>query len=382
MVSVENFEKVKWMLDPEITYLNHGSFGARPVEVFEAQVAFKREFERSPIQFLDREGKERVSVARRTISRFLDCSDEQLGFVENATTGIGCVLQSLSLSKGSEIVSTSHVYNGVRQLLRSYVEKNSCTYREIDIPTPIATNDEIVSRILDGFSSQTTLLVIDHVASVTGIVFPVAKIISACRERGVAVLVDGAHAPGMLDLSINALSPDWYVGNLHKWVCGPPGAGFLWVNSQYLNSTHPMTVSHFYEQGFTNEFDWQGTRDITSILGAAIAVEWGSTIGWQKIRSHNHRIATEMQKRLVDLWGVVSMSPLDGSMIGAMASVQLPAHYRFDEQELSAFQARMYHCSRVEVPLMLWQGTPVVRLSGQLYSKSDDIDLFLAALNG
>ncbi len=380
MVSVERIENVKWMLDPDITYLNHGSFGARPIEVFEAQIALKCEFERSPIQFLDREGKERVSVARRTIADFLGCSDEQLGFVENATTGIGCVLQSLTLSKRSEIVSTSHVYNGVRQLLRSCADRNQCTYREIDIRTPVETKAEIVSQVLAGFTNQTTLLVIDHVASVTGIVFPVAEIISACRALGVAVLVDGAHAPGMLDVSIDALSPDWYVGNLHKWVCAPPGAGFLWVNKEYLNTTHPMTVSHFYGQGFTNEFDWQGTRDITSILGAAVAVEWGSTLGWERIRLHNHKMAVWMQQRLVDAWDVVPMSPLDGSMIGSMATVQLPTHCPVTEQELREFRAKMYHQNKLEAPLLPWQGAAAVRVSGQLYTDFSDVDTLISAI--
>ncbi len=381
MLSVEKNESTNWMLDPDIAYLNHGSFGARPIEVFEAQIALKRDFERSPIQFLDREGKERISAARVTISRFLGCSGEQLGFVENATTAIACVLQSLVLSPSAEIVTTSHVYNGVRQLLRSHSERNGCTYREIDIHTPLKTNAEIVEKIAAGFTDKTKLLVIDHVASVTGIVFPVKEIIALCRDQGIAVLIDGAHAPGMIELNIDALSPDWYVGNLHKWVCGPPGAGFLWVKKKYLDSTHPLTVSHFYQQGFTSEFDWQGTRDITSILGAAIAVDWGTKIGWDKIRKKNHKMAIWMQQCLVEAWGVVPMSPLAGSLIGSMATVQLPSHFPIDELNLKEIRSNIYHRYKVEAPLLVWQGTAVVRVSSQLYSKTDDITKLLAALS-
>ena len=381
MVSADKIKHTNWMLDPDIAYLNHGSFGARPIEVFEAQIALKRDFERSPIKFLDREGKERISAARVTISQFLGCSGEQVGFVENATTAIACVLQSLDLPTSAEIVTTSHVYNGVRQLLRAYSARNGCTYREIDIHTPLKTNAEIVEKIAAGFTGKTKLLVIDHVASVTGIVFPVKEIIALCREQGIVVLIDGAHAPGMLELNIDALSPDWYVGNLHKWVCGPPGAGFLWVNKEYLNSTHPLTISHFYEQGFTSEFDWQGTRDVTSILGAAIAVDWGREIGWQKIRKYNHELAIWMQQCLVDAWGVVPMSPLDGSLIGSMATVQLPSNVPIDELKLKEIQSNIYHRYKVEAPLLVWQGTAVVRVSSQLYSKTDDITKLLAALS-
>ncbi len=382
MVSEEVRNKVQWMLDPDITYLNHGSFGARPVSVFEAQIDLKRQFERSPIQFLDREGKERVAEARATVAAFLGCSGEQLGFVENATTAIGCVLQSLDLPARAEIVSTSHVYNGVRQLLRAFTKKNGSTYREIDIQTPLHTSDEIVAKVIAGFSNHTKVLVLDHVASITSIVFPVKEIIAECRKRNITILIDGAHAPGMLELDIDDLAPDWYVGNLHKWVCGPPGAGFLWVNRDYLKTTHPLTVSHFFEQGFTEEFDWQGTRDITSILGAAVAIEWGTTIGWDAIRKHNHALAVCMQQRLIDTWGVLPMSSLDGSLIGSMATVPLPHGYPTDEEQLKNLRSKIYQEHKVEVPLLLWQGSPVVRVSAQLYTNVECIGTLISALSG
>ncbi|MBC8523640.1 aminotransferase class V-fold PLP-dependent enzyme [PVC group bacterium] len=373
MLSPQSIEGVSWMLDPEIAYLNHGSFGARPTEVFDAQVQLKREFERSPIKFLDREGKERVSQARRVISSFLGCRGANLGFVENATTGVACVIQSINLPAGSEIVSTNHVYNGIRQLLRAATNRKDLTYREIEIETPLSLPQDIVEQITESFTSSTKLLVIDHVASLTGIVFPVAELVSACKDRDIAILVDGAHAPGMLDLDIDALSPDWYVGNLHKWVCGPPGAGFLWVNDQHLDSTHPLTISHFYEQGFTNEFDWQGTRDLTSILGAAIAVQWGEKIGWDRIRKRNHKMALWMQDQLVEVWGTEPLSPLDGSMIGSMATVRLPDCFPTQREETDKLRDWIYEEYMVEIPILPWQGGSIVRASGQIYTKKEDI---------
>jgi len=368
------------MLDKGITYMNHGSFGARPKEVFEAQIALKKEFERSPIQFLDREGKERVQHARIIISQFLGCSEKNLGFIENATTGVGCVIQSLNLPVGSELVSTNHVYNGVRQLLAAASERNDWTYREIEVQTPVHSPQQILDTVIDGFSDKTKLLVIDHVASITGVVFPVKELVLACKERGIAILVDGAHAPGMLDLNINQLSPDWYVGNLHKWVCGPPGAGFLWVNDAHLENIHPMTISHFYKQGFINEFDWQGTRDITSILCAAIAVQWGEKIGWTHIRNHNHSLAVSMQSKLIDAWKGESLSPSNGSMIGSMATVQLPIGFPLVEKTVDAMQKWLYDQYQIEVPIMLWQDRTVVRISAQLYTELDDINRLINAV--
>ena len=380
MLTSETLSNLSWMLDKGITYMNHGSFGARPKEVFEAQIALKKEFERSPIQFLDREGKERVQHARIIISQFLGCSEKNLGFIENATTGVGCVIQSLNLPVGSELVSTNHVYNGVRQLLAAASERNDWTYREIEVQTPVHSPQQILDTVIDGFSDKTKLLVIDHVASITGVVFPVKELVLACKERGIAILVDGAHAPGMLDLNINQLSPDWYVGNLHKWVCGPPGAGFLWVNDAHLENIHPMTISHFYKQGFINEFDWQGTRDITSILCAAIAVQWGEKIGWTHIRNHNHSLAVSMQSKLIDAWKGESLSPSNGSMIGSMATVQLPIGFPLVEETVDAMQKWLYDQYQIEVPIMLWQDRTVVRISAQLYTELDDINRLINAV--
>lgn len=380
MLSPETLSSLSWMLDDGITYLNHGSFGARPTEVFEAQIALKEEFERSPIQFLDREGKERVHQARKIICRFLGCSIKNLGFVENATTGVGCVIQSLHLPVGSEVVSTNHVYNGVRQLLRAASDRNDWSYREIEVRTPIQSPQQIVDTLTNGFSDKTKLLVIDHVASITGIVFPVKEIVLACKERGIAILIDGAHAPGMLDLNINLLSPDWYVGNLHKWVCGPPGAGFLWVNDAHLENVHPMTISHFYKESFIKEFDWQGTRDITSILCAAVAVQWGDKLDWKHIRNHNHCLAVSMQNKLIDAWNGESLSPKDGSMIGSMTTVQLPLGFPLVDKNTDSMLTWVYDHYQIEVPIMPWQERTVVRISAQLYTQLGDIDLLIDAV--
>ena len=318
--------------------------------------------------------------ARIIISQFLGCSEKNLGFIENATTGVGCVIQSLNLPVGSELVATNHVYNGVRQLLAAASERNDWTYREIEVQTPVHSPQQILDTVIDGFSDKTKLLVIDHVASITGIVFPVKELVLVCKERGIAILVDGAHAPGMLDLNINQLSPDWYVGNLHKWVCGPPGAGFLWVNDAHLENIHPMTISHFYKQGFINEFDWQGTRDITSILCAAIAVQWGEKIGWTHIRNHNHSLAVSMQSKLIDAWKGESLSPSNGSMIGSMATVQLPIGFPLVEKTADAMQKWLYDQYQIEVPIMLWQDRTVVRISAQLYTELDGINRLINAV--
>ena len=367
-----------WMLDPAITYLNHGSFGARTTEVFEAQQRYKLQFERSPVDFLDRH-REFLLGARNVVADFVSADIEGIGFVENATTGIGCVIQSLSLQKGDEILTTNHVYNGVRKLVSHYCAEKSMLYREIDIPLPISTSDDIIQGIFEGLTNRTKVLIVDHVSSASAIVFPVDEIISICKDRGILIIIDGAHAPGMIDVDIDSLAPDWYVANLHKWVCAPIGTAFVWTSQQWRSSTHPMTVSHWLDQGYAEEFNWQGTRDISSCLTAVDAIKIGEQIGWAKIRRHNHEMATWMHETLVSAFDVQPLSPIDGSLLGSMATVLLPAGSPRSYEDCIALRDKIFSKNALEVPIFEFQGKGMLRVSAQLYSKPHDVERLVRA---
>jgi len=367
-----------WMLDPAITYLNHGSFGARTTEVFEAQQRYKRQFERSPVDFLDRQG-DLLTNARHIVAEFVGASPAGFGFVENATTGIGCVIQSLNLEEGDEILTTNHVYNGVRQLASHYCIENNLLYGEIDIPVPLTAPEDILQCIEEGLTTKTKLFIVDHVSSASAILFPIKEIVAICRKKAIQILVDGAHAPGMIDLEIDALAPDWYVGNLHKWVCAPLGAAFVWTSEPLRLLTHPMTVSHWLHQGYTEEFDWQGTRDISSWLTAVDAIKIGEQIGWAKIRQHNHEMATWMHETLVSAFDVQPLLPIDGSFFGSMATVLLPPGSPQTMDDCITLRDEIFSKSTLEVPIFEFQGKGMLRVSAQLYSKPHDIDRLIAA---
>lgn len=368
-----------WMLDPEITYLNHGSFGARTASVFEAQQRHKLEFEASPVDYLDR--KRHLFIdARQTVAGFVGCDCEGFGFVENATTGVGSVIRSIEFDQGDEILTTNHVYNGVRQLLSYHARRNNLLYSEVSIPLPIVKSSEIVSRITSACTSSTKVLVVDHVASSSSIVFPIAEIVQICKEKDILVLVDGAHAPGMLTLNVNKVGADWYVGNLHKWVCAPLGAAFVWTSQQHRSTTHPMTVSHWLDQGYTSEFDWQGTRDVSAWITAADAIRYGESIGWDRIRTHNHQLVTWMHESLIHEWGVEPLAPLDGSMFGSMATVLLQNSGPQTADDCLLLRDQLYSKYRIEVPIIEFQGRGALRLSAHLYSKTEDIDLLKTAM--
>jgi len=361
-----------WLLDPSITYLNHGSFGARVQSIFEYQIALKREFELSPVNFLDR-NRGKINDARCVIATFLGADPDGFGFVDNATTGIASVVHSINFSAGDEILTTNHVYNGVRQVLSKKAVESNCTYREVSINTPLANESEILRILTDSITDTTKLLVIDHVSSSSAIVFPVHEIAKICRDKGVLCLVDGAHAVGMLAFNIHDVNCDWYVGNLHKWVCAPLSVGFVWTSSLHRATTHPLTVSHWLNQGYKEEFDWQGTKDITTWLTAAQAVHWGMKIGWNTIREHNHALVVQMHAALIEAWKVEPLTPLDGSMLGSMATVVLPEGSPNTLEECLALRDALFRTYRIEVPLFEFQGRGVLRVSAHLYSTLQDI---------
>ena len=369
-----------WMLDPALIYLNHGSFGARTCAVYEAQVSMKEKFERSPILSLDRLRLESIDEARSVVSTFLGCDPTGFGFVDNATTGVGCVIHSIDLDPSDEILTTNHVYNGVRQLLSHHATRVGCSYRELDIALPVKDSSQLLSSIVESFTPSTKLFVVDHVASITSLIFPIAEIIEECQKRDILVLVDGAHAPGMLDLHIDTLNADWYVGNLHKWVCAPVGAGFIWTNERHRVNTHPLTVSHFLNTNYTREFDWQGTKDISPWLAAATAINTGSEIGWDNIRNHNHTMAMWMHQELLEGLHLEPIVPVDGSLIGSMATVLLPTELPNTYEGCDEFRDQLFNEFNIEVPILMFNNRCFMRVSAQLYTNSSDIGRLIDVL--
>lgn len=363
----------QWMLHDEVTFLNHGSFGAVPRAVMAAQDEWRRRIEAEPIELLGRRAPELVAEAKVPVGEFLRMAPADFGLVTNATEGVNAVLNSLSFKTGDELLTTNHVYNAVRMALRHTAMRHGATYRQIDLPTPVESASGVARRVLEGLSARTKLLVIDHITSPTALIFPVEEIIAGCAQRGVEVLVDGAHAPGMIELDVPKIGATYYAGNLHKWACAAKGCGFLWVAPQRAAEIHPCIVSHLYGQGLAEEFSWQGTRDISAWLALPAAMEFMGAIGWERIRAHNHALAVWAHRMLCERWKVSPMSPMDGSLFGATATIVLPGELaEMSEQEGKAMQQRVYDEDRVEVPFVCWQEKCHIRISCQMYNRPGD----------
>ena len=363
----------QWLLDQRITFLNHGSFGAVPRCVFDEQTQRRRRIEAEPVEIISRQRIDLLTEAKTAIGQWLSMRPDDFGFVTNATEGVNAVLRSLNFRQSDELLTTSHVYNAIRKAMRFVADRSGAGYREIDLPLPITSSQQIADRVLEAISPRTRLLVIDHVTSPTALVFPVAQIVAGCGRRGVDVLIDGAHAPGMLPLDVPSIGAAYYTGNLHKWAAAPKGTGFLWVHPDKQPQIHPLIVSHHYGEGFVPEFGWQGTRDLAAWLSAPRGLAFMSELGWDRVMAHNHQLAAWAHQMLCHRLGVNPISPLDGSLLGSMATLRLPGPLaKMDDGQVQALQRRLYDEFRIEVPIMQWSGTCFIRPCCQVYNTAAD----------
>jgi isopenicillin-N epimerase len=355
-------------LDRSYTFLNHGSFGSTPYEVLAAQQAIRMEIEARPIEMLDRRMKSILPAARERVARFVGAAPERLGFVTNATEGVNAVLRSMHWERGDEVVVVDHVYGAMRQSLRRLGNEFGVVTREVVVPLPTTGPREWIDRVRAAFGPRTKLLLLDHITSPTALVLPAAELVADARARGIRTLVDGAHAPGSIALDIESIGADAYTANLHKWVCAPKGCAILCTAGEFGRGLHPLATSHFFAEGFGREFDWQGTRDTSPWLAAPAAIDFFARFGWDRVMQHNHAMATWSQRMLTDAWGVAPLSPLDGSMLAAMAAVSLPAGVQPRFASAPELQAHLYNAHRIEIPVIDWKGAWHIRVSCHLHT--------------
>jgi isopenicillin-N epimerase len=362
-----------FQLAPGLTFLNHGSFGATPRAVSATADGWRRRVEAEPVELLARRWPELVAAAKAPVAAFLEADPGCLGFVTNATEGVNAVLRSTTLSPGDELLTTTHVYHAVRQAMRCVAAAAGATCREVDVPLPVASAGGVSGPLAAAIGDRTRLVVVDHVTSPTGLVFPVEAIADACKARGVDLLVDGAHAPGMLPLDLTRLGErgvSYYAGNLHKWCCAVKGTAFLWARADRAADVHPAVVSHWYGDGMSAEFHWQGTRDPAGWLTAPDALAFLGHLGWDAVRGHNHDMGVWAHAMLCERFGVEPVSPIDGSLLGSLATVPLPPSLdAMDDARHAELQQSLYTDHRIEVPLVSWGSRRFLRVSCQVYNE-------------
>jgi Selenocysteine lyase len=381
-----------WLLDPAITYLNHGSFGATPKVVLAKQDALRAQLEREPVRFMVRELEPLLDDARSVLASFVGADPAALAFVPNATAGVNAVLRSLDLDKHDELLVTSHEYNASRNTVEYVAGLAGAKVIPVDVPFPIASQDDVVECVISRVTDRTRLLLIDHVTSQTGLIFPVERIVAELKQRGIDTLIDGAHAPGMFALNLDALGAAYYTGNLHKWVCAPKGAAFLYVAPNRRLGIHPVVISHGANSTrsdrsrFHLEFDWPGTLDPTAWLSVPEALRFMNEIvagGWPEVMRRNRELALRARDLLCQRLGIDNPAP--DVMIGSMAAMPLPDGTAYPATSLygDPLQDALLFEHGIEVPIVPWPHPPkrVLRVSAQLYNSIDDYAKLADALD-
>lgn len=371
-----------WDLDPEVVFLNHGSFGACPRVVLERQRELQRELEREPVRFLHRELEARLDEARAPLAALVRCDPDDLAFVPNATAGVNAVLRSLPFGRDDELLVTDHEYNACRNALAFVAQRSGARIVTVKIPFPIADPQQVVDAVLAAATPRTRLFLVDHVTSPTGLVLPVERLVRELAERGVDTLIDGAHAPGMLSLDLDALGAAFYTGNCHKWLCTPKGAALLHVRRDRQAVVRPLAISHGANSQrkdrsrFRLEFDFTGTFDPTPWICVPAAIAFlGSLLpgGIAAVQRHNRELALAGRDLLLDALGLArDPAPAPAGMIGSLASVPLPPARDVAAAPLGLdpLQVALWERHRIEVPVMNWPDPALrlLRISPQIYN--------------
>jgi isopenicillin-N epimerase len=382
-----------WTLSPDVIFLNHGSFGACPRVVMDAQDEIRTRMERQPVRFMQRDLPGLIDAAREDLASFLSADPANLAFIGNATSGVNAVARSLDLRPGDEILTTSHDYNACRNVLTEAARRAGARIVVAQVPFPLADEQQIVDAILPAVTARTRLAMIDHITSPTALVFPIAKIVRALAERGVETLVDGAHAPGAVAMEIERVRPAYYTGNLHKWVCAPKGAAFLWARPDTQDTLHPAVISHGENvrrpgrSAFHDRFDWPGTFDPSAWLAVPTAIRFGAALwpgGWDELRERNRAAAASARAVIAGSLGVAL--PCPDSLLASMAAIPLPDHFGKiprGGEIIDALQTRLLEEKNIEVPIVNW-GNPTrrhVRISAHAHNSESDYRALAAALS-
>lgn len=386
-----------WELEPGVAFLNHGSFGACPRVVLARQAEIRQRMERQPVRFFTREAPRLLDEARQALASFVGADAGALAFVPNASTGINAVLRSVALPEGADLLVTDHAYNAARNVIDYVAGEHGARVVVARVPFPVPDADAIFRAVVEAATPRTALALVDHVTSQTALVLPVARIVAELEGRGVRVLVDGAHAPGMVALDVGAIGASWYVGNCHKWLCAPKSAGFLVARDDVREAVRPVVISHGANapvpraRRFREEFDWMGTTDPSAALCVPDALRFlGSVLpgGIDAVRARNHALVVAARRRVAEALG--ASAPCPDALLGSMASLPLPdgfGQHGDDARPASALDedplhARLVDAFGIEVPVLTSRSTParLLRVSAQLYNSDADYERLAAAL--
>ncbi|MCE9621698.1 MAG: aminotransferase class V-fold PLP-dependent enzyme [Actinomycetia bacterium] len=371
--------RTDFLLDPDLVFLNNGSFGAVPRVVQEGYEALQREMERNPVAWLQRRAAELLAAARASVASYVGAEADDVVFFPNPTTAVNMVARTLQLSAGDEIVSTDHDYGAMFRTWTRLCREADASYVRVHIPLPLTTADDYIERVWSAVTPRTRVLFLDRLTSSTALILPVDELCRRARAAGIISIVDGAHVPGHIPLDVSAMGCDVFTGALHKWLCAPKGCSFLYARKEVQSWLNPLVTSWGWESDhptssqFIDYHEWQGTRDLSPFLAAPLAIDYCNHHDWPAVQAEGHRLALLTRTRINEFTGLDSIAPDD--CIGQLASIRLPDHV-----DPVALKDRLFDEFRVEVPLPVWDGQPFIRVSFAAYNTEADSDAVVHAL--
>ena len=380
-----------FLLDPDLVFLNHGSFGACPQPVFEQYQHWQRELERNPVAFLGRRSAGLLRTAREQLAAYLGAGADDLVFVPNATTGVNIVARSLALQPGDEVLTTDQEYGACDATFRVVCEHTGAVIRRVEVPLPFDPAD-FVPRLMAAVTPRTKLIFASHIVSTTALVFPVAELCARAREAGIPTLIDGAHAPGQVMLDLDALGADYYTGNCHKWLCAPKGSAFVHVRPEHQAALQPGVVSwgsvadelaagggghtgfdaYVGHTPLERRLQWQGTRDIAAFLAVPAAIEFQAAHDWPRRRAECHALALQVQKDVLRRNGLAPIA--EGTAFAQMVPIPVQT------ADAEGLRRWLSESRGIEVPVTQHAGRTFVRVSVQAYNTEAELAALVSAL--
>ena len=378
--NLPNVSKSHFLLDQNITFLNHGSFGACPKPIFSAYQQFQLELETEPVDFIIKKAPQYLKIAKERLAKFIGCDASDFFFTSNPTIAVNTIMRSINLQEGDEILTTNHEYGAMDRTWNFYCKRVGAKYVKQNISLPIVSKEQIIEEFWKGYNTNTKVVFLNQISSVTALIFPVKEICDKAQELGLITIVDGAHVPGHIDLNITELNPDYYTGTLHKWMLAPKGSSFLYVKKEFQSNLDPLVVSWGYESvapgesQFLDYHETQGTRDISAFLCTPNVIDFLEENHWKEKSKACKKLVLDNYQRFCDLLNTQPICPITEEFLGQMASIPIVTNNPNELKEL------LYTKYKIQIPVMSLNGNVFLRYSINVYNTQEDLDILYRAI--
>jgi len=372
--------KSQFLLDSNITFLNHGSFGACPKPIFEEYQRLQLELEKEPVHFIQKKQAEYLKIAKERLAKYIGCDANDFFFTPNPTFAVNTIMRSLDLKEGDEILSTNHEYGAMDRTWNFYCKKSGAKYIRQNISLPVVSKAQILEEFWIGYTSKTKIIFLNQISSATALIFPVKEICDKARELGLITIIDGAHVTGQMDLDITELNPDFYTGTLHKWMLAPKGSSFLYVKKDFQEMLDPLVVGWGYESvtpgesQFLDYQEFQGTRDISAFLCTPKVIDFLEENDWKTKSKECRSIVLDNYQRFCDLLNTQPNCPITENFLVQMASIPVKT------SNPAALKELLFNKYKIEIPVMPLNGNYFIRYSINAYNSQEDLDILYKAL--